>query len=264
MYMKSKNIGKIVVLATAFWLSANTAAAQHKFVVTRVQGSTVSIDSTYDAHPDTAFSRLIEPYKEKVHVMMTTPIGVSAARMGNLSIEKPEGLLPNLIADVIRRAGKKLVGRTCDMALMNKGGIRTILPAGNIMMSTIYEIMPFENSIAVVKMKGTLLKQLMSEIAKTGGQGVSGARLVITKNRTLVSATVGGRQINDKKDYYVATINYLAEGNDGFASLADKSTVHFNNDNMLLRSTFIDFVKAETAAGRKLTSKLEGRITMEE
>ncbi len=82
-----------------------------------------------------------------------------------------------------------------------------------------------------------------------------------TKDGKLLKATVQEKEIEDNKDYTVATIDYLADGNDGLTPFinADKRECP---DGLTLRGLFLDYVRQQTAAGKKITSKLDGRITV--
>ena len=144
---------------------------------------------------------------------------------------------------------------------VNMGGLRNILPQGNITVDAVFEILPFENSLCVLTMKGTEIKRLMEVIASLHGEGLSGAHLEITKDGKLLKATVQEKEIEDNKDYTVATIDYLADGNDGLTPFinADKRECP---DGLTLRGLFLDYVRQQTAAGKKITSKLDGRITV--
>ena len=105
------------------------------------------------------------------------------------------------------------------MGLVNMGGLRNVLTEGPITCSNIYEILPFENSLCVVTLKGVYLKQLFESIAARGGEGVSGVKLRITKSGKLLGATVAGKPVVDDKLYTVATIDYLADGNSDMTAL---------------------------------------------
>ena len=86
----------------------------------------------------------------------------------------PESLLSNLVADVLRNAAGQVLGKPADMGLINMGGLRNVLTEGPITCENIYEILPFENSLCVLTMKGVYLKELFNNIAACHGQGVSG------------------------------------------------------------------------------------------
>ena len=95
------------------------------------------------------------------------------------------------------------------------GGIRADLTRGEVTYGDVLSIAPFENKICFVTLTGEQLLELFSQIAATGGEGVSrGTELVITSDGKLVSARLHGQEINPQQKYRVTTINYLLEGND--------------------------------------------------
>ena len=167
----------------------------------------------------------------------------------------------NLVADVLKGAATQVLGKPADMGLMNMGGLRNILSEGEITCGNIYEILPFENSLCVVTLKGSVLKELFAAIAACKGEGVSGVRLEITKDGKLLDGTIGGKPIDDNKLYTVATIDYLADGNDGMGPLA-KAEKRDCPPGATLRGLFMDYVEQQTKAGKKITSRMEGRITV--
>ena len=114
-----------------------------------------------------------------------------------------------------------------------------------------------------VTLKGVYLKQLFESIAARGGEGVSGVNLRITKSGKLLGATVAGKPVVDDKLYTVATIDYLADGNSDMTALiqAEKRDCP---PGATLRGLFMDYVEQQTAAGKKITSRMEGRITVED
>lgn len=236
------------------------------YEVVSVKGKTIPVDSTYDVNTDKAAVAVLAPYKKEISGMMYSQIGVSARKMeGSGGYNNPEGLLSDLIADVIRDAGTQILGgKTCDVALMNNGGVRSILPKGKIMVSTVFEILPFENTITVLTLSGVQLTELMNEIGRIGG-GVSGMQIVVSKTtHQVIKAMVGGKPIDSNKSYTVATLNYLAEGNDGFKVLGQKDVKRITRDDVLLRDIFLNYVKRQTKEGREIDARIEGRFMVEE
>jgi 2',3'-cyclic-nucleotide 2'-phosphodiesterase (5'-nucleotidase family) len=49
---------------------------------------------------------------------------------------------------------QKRENKTIDICLLNHGGIRTLIPKGNVTARNAYEVMPFENSAIIVALKG--------------------------------------------------------------------------------------------------------------
>lgn len=232
--------------------------AQSNFKLSQIEGTRISIDSTWDVNPDKKAVAILEPYKKKIDQMMYEVIGFSEMKMEK---GQPESLLSNLVAEVLRVSANEVLKHPADIGIMNIGGLRSILPQGNIIVDAVYEILPFENSLCVLTMKGTEIKKLMEVIASLHGEGLSGARLEITSDGKLLAATVQGQKIDDDRSYTVATIDYLADGNDGLTPLQN-STSRVCPEGKTLRGLFLDYVRKQTADGKKITSKLDGRITV--
>ncbi|MEG1563072.1 MAG: 5'-nucleotidase [Bacteroides sp.] len=226
--------------------------------VVEATGSVIEVNSSWDAHPDAEAVALLAPYKAHIDSLMYAVVGVSEMTMKS---GRPESLLSNLVADVLRGAAAKVQGKPADMGLVNMGGLRNILSAGNITCGAIYEILPFENSLCVITVKGAALKRIFAAIAEKGGEGVSGVKLEITPGRMLSKATIGGKPVEDEKLYTVATIDYLADGNDGMSAFVPP-VKRICPEGATLRDLFMDYVKQQTKEGKKVTSRMEGRVTI--
>ena len=81
-----------------------------------------------------------------------------------------------------------------DAALLNKKGIRAALPRGIITRASVYSLIPFENAVVTVKVKGETLTKL-----KTHPEAV----------------VVGPAKIDPDKEYLLATTEYIYFGGDG-------------------------------------------------
>lgn len=228
------------------------------YSLTSVEGGRLEVTTALDVNPDIAATAILASYQRTVDSIMSPVIGQSARFMDRF---RPESELSNLVADILRTSTVNYIGSEADVAITNMGGLRTSLPEGDITFGNIFEITPFENTLCIVTMNGVLLRQLFENIAKVHGEGLSGARLEITKDGQLLSATVGGKEIDDKKEYKVATLDYLAEGNDhmdAFAKVSDANKME--PENATVRQLFLNYVKEQTKAGKKIDSKIEGRI----
>lgn len=233
-------------------------ACHSAYRLTSVQGSRIEITSTYDDAPDQEAAALLSPYKYKVDSIMLPIIGTSEMDM---TIGRPESLLSNLVADALWNYSNTLPGQKVDFAVINLGGLRSTLPKGEITFGTVYKILPFENSLCILSMKGSDVRLLFQDIARVGGQGVSHVKLLLSKptRAELVDATIGGEAIRDEQLYRVSTLDYLAEGNDGLGSFL-KAEMRFCPEGATVRQIFLDYVKGKTAKGEKVTSLLDGRI----
>ena len=248
-----------IVSGTALAVMFLFASCHSAYEVTKAEGRMQPIDSTYDVAPDAEAIALLAPYKAKIDSMMYRVVGT--AEMSWIK-ELPKASFP-IWWPMCARSGCAGAWKTCRYGLVNMGGLRNVLTEGPITCSNIYEILPFENSLCVVTLKGVYLKQLFESIAARGGEGVSGVNLRITKSGKLLGATVAGKPVVDDKLYTVATIDYLADGNSDMTALiqAEKRDCP---PGATLRGLFMDYVEQQTAAGKKITSRMEGRITVED
>ena len=226
------------------------------YVVTDVQSSRVAIDASLDATQSQAALNLIAPYRKSIDSVMNSVLGQMEISMDR---KRPECLEGNLVSEVLRQSAARVLGKPADMGLMNIGGLRADISAGDFTVGNAYELLPFENSLCVLTLKGSDMKELMGNVATRGGEGISGATLVFNSKHEVVEVTVQGEPIDEGRLYTVATIDYLAEGNDGLHALP-KAVKRECPEGLTLRSLFIDFMQEQTKLGKKVTSSMDGRV----
>lgn len=235
---------------------ASCKPSKPTYRVVEVEGARIAIDSVWDQNPDLESSALVAPYKEGIDRVMNQIIGYSKI---TLEKRRPESPLSNLVADVLRLAATDVLGKPADIGLVNMGGIRNILPAGDITTGTIFEILPFENSLCIVTLKGEDVIKLMENIAMVKGEGVSNINLTITADGKLITALVGGKPIDKEQTYTVATIDYLADGNDGMVALMQSQT-RTCPEGATLRGLLLDYIQEQTLLGNAIDASVEGRV----
>lgn len=177
----------------------------------KVSARLIPVDKRLDSRTDGSIENIIAPYRQQVDSMRAKEIGTSPYEYERKS---PEML--NLLSDFVRVRGAELCGKPVDLAIMNKGGIRNSLAAGPITQGEIIDIAPFDNSIVVMDIKGSDLIENLGIMAAQEGNGVSGNVNVLydPSTKAINSATIDGKPINPDKTYRLATIDYLAAGND--------------------------------------------------
>ena len=212
----------------------------------------IEVTSELDATPSEVAANVVAPYKASVDSIMAPPLGLSRVAM---NAKRPESLLSNWAADVMVEGGTATGLEPADMGLINIGGLRNNMPEGIVRRGDVMLISPFENYMVVLEMKGSDLLELMKDIAAVKGEGVSSSvRMEITEDGKLLSCTIGGTEIDPHRIYTVATIDYLAEGNDKMYSL--KKAVKRHDIGILARDIMMEYIIKH----RVIDSKLEGRI----
>ena len=118
--------------------------------------------------------------------------------------------------------------------------------------------MPFENEMVIVTLSGETTGKLLDFIAAKGGVPVSGLKLTL-RDTLVVSALINGVPFDKSKSYKVVTSDYLANGGDNLSFMAD--ALNKEIPHVKLRDAFINNLAERNQQGKKLTAKIEGRIT---
>ncbi|HMT30573.1 MAG TPA: 5'-nucleotidase, partial [Bacteroidia bacterium] len=201
----------------------------------------------------------ITPYKIKLDEIMNEVISVSDHFMEK---GQPESILGNFVSDVCFfkandiRAIHKM--EPVDFCVLNNGGLRSSLPAGKITLKNVYELMPFENELVVVKLRGSTVEKLLDYIAAKGGVPDSNLKMKIT-GTTFSEVFVGDKKFNSESSYLVLTSDYLATGGDAMTmfeeSLSSEAT------GVKVRDAIIEFMKSKQQKGEILNAVTDGRIS---
>jgi len=191
---------------------ASTAKITYPVVTSETERN-VRIDSTVISDPE--ILALLHPYSSRLVVSMGMVI---AQAPYEITKAKPEGTLGNLTADMVRNAAVSQRGHVVHMAIINNGGLRVPLNQGPITVGRVYELMPFDNALVVMRFNGTQLQTLADEIAAFGGEPVSGIRFRIEDGKAQ-DVLIGNVPVSPDSTYWVATHNFLADGGGDFPTL---------------------------------------------
>ena len=188
-------------------------------------------------------------------------VGHSASELDN---PRDECDLPlgNLIVDMIRKGASEYFRTPVDVGLLNYGGIRIPLPKGVVTLEDMESMFPFKNYLVLAKIKGKNLKRLFDQLAKTDAfMAVSGVKVHV-KNHEITELLIGGKPLDEKKVYTLATLDFLLDGGDGVAVGAIADDVKLSRK--LIRETVLEQVRKCEAAGQVLDGKKDGRVIMED
>ncbi len=215
---------------------------------------------TATAKPDGAeeVKAIIEKYRAVIDSIKAPVIGTAAA---DLTVCPPESPLMNFAADALHKMAQLHCKQKIDIAITNKGGLRSNITKGNITYGDIYNVFPFENTLALLTLNGKQLTTLFEEIARVGGEPISGARLTITRDGKLLNATVAGKRIEPEREYLIATSDYLSQGNDKLFTLGKGSNKTIKSD-ITIRDLMIQYVTALHEEGKAVKATTDGRITI--
>lgn len=166
--------------------------------------------------PHAGVADRIAHYRRAVADKIGPVLGRAARRI--VRKYKAESPLGSFIADVIRARMKT------DVALTNAGGLRADLPAGDLDRSHLVDAFPFTDNAVTVDLTGRDLKAVLEHglSLQAGMIQVAGLRatydLARPTGERLISLRIGAQPVTDDRVYRVGTINFLAEGGDGYAA----------------------------------------------
>lgn len=259
MIIKHKNILKtnILILFLGLFLIVKTTFGQYTPVSTTF--TSIKVNSESAKTPDTLIAKYIETYRLAVQQKMNVTIASSEQA---IEAEKPEGTLNNLVADAVFQIGKihykPADGKNIDFCLLNYGGLRKSLPKGNIMIGNVFELMPFDNQLCVITLKGTQVLQLFDFLAKNiEGHPIANCRLIADNNQA-TQITIGGVALDSTKTYKVVTNDYLSTGNDGMYFF--KQALKVETIDYLIRDAILDYLRKNGEKPMNLVK--DGRYTV--
>ena len=229
-----------VIFITIFLFSC---CKQDERILSRIEGKQLKISNTIDG--SYTIDDFIAPYRNRIKEILDSTLAYSP-RLITKYIGKYNTNAGNLMADIVFRQTnpifKKLTGHTIDFVLLNHGGIRSVISKGNITARTAYKIMPFENSILVVKLDSNSLRDLVSFLIKSGrAHPISGIQIILNSNGDLKTFLVQGKPFDESKTYYIATSDYLINGGSNMNFF--KNNLGTTDIDYKIRNAMIDYFK---------------------
>ena len=211
---------------------------------------------------DLEIEKFIAYYRDSLEAEINITIGKNREEMKSF---KPESPLSSFAADILLDKGKELLKERNDpdadipaIAIMNVRGLRAALKAGNITVSNIFEVMPFENKLTTLFLKGEDVELLFEHIAKSNGDGLAGATCVLTPEG-MKDIKIAGQPLDKEKCYWVFAPDYLANGGDHYFIL--QNSLKTEASSLKVRDLIIDHIKKQTSLGLEISPDFSTRIT---
>ncbi len=226
------------------------ASCSISYKAERVQYSNYRIQQN-DAESKSLTS-IIKPYSDSVSKLMDVVIGYNETP---LERKKQANVLGYFMTDAYLQMARQKVNANVDAAFMNAGGVRLPdIPAGAITQEKIYELMPFDNLMVLLKVKGSLLKQYLDTLAANDGVIESGITMQIVNNTTQ-QVMVGGKPLDLNADYTIVHSDYVAM-NSNLLKNINRST-----NGYLLRDALLDYISSFNRENKKITVSNKDRVS---
>ncbi|MFP4498703.1 MAG: bifunctional metallophosphatase/5'-nucleotidase [Vulcanimicrobiota bacterium] len=208
-----------------------------------------------ELEPDPAILAIVDKYDQKISEKMGKKVAVLKEDLSRgITANHGDSPLGNMICDsMIAMTG-------ADVAFVNPGGIRSDLYQGEVTVREMYKILPFENTVMTINMKGRDIKTILEHGA--GGRTplqVAGITMAIDykkpKGNRVGDIKIEGIALDTEKTYKVATIDYIFTGGDGYDFSAATAPRYYST----LRSVFTNYLEEKGEVEDPET----GRINME-
>ena len=198
-----------------FIISTVAGCKNDQLETIKINGTQIPIDQIF--YPDSSISQFILPYKNELHDEISTVLCYNPKTLTR-SEKELESSLGNIYADICYKKGETIfkakTGKNIDFALFNYGGIRNVIPRGDITVGNIFELMPFENKLVVVELTGTKTLDLFNYLKENKkAHPISGLRIEL-KGQNFEKILIQKKPFDPTKNYYVLTHDYLQHGGD--------------------------------------------------
>lgn len=233
-------IQHFVIFVTITCLCSCKESPEH---LSKISGRQIAITDSINAVD--SIDVFIAPYRNRINEVLDSTLAYAPKQITKKD-GKYNSSAGNLMADVMLSEAnpifKSRTGQEIDFVISNHGGIRSIISEGKINARTAYEVMPFDNSIVVVTLKGKAVRDLVSYLINAKNpHPIAGIQIILNKNETLKDVNINGLPFDENRSYNVATSNYLAEGGSKMGFFKDN--LEINDLNYLIRNAMIDYFK---------------------
>lgn len=182
-------------------------------------GKTALVGYTPEIVEDKDMLALLTPFQDFGQQQLLVKVGSSDAKLeGDRAIVRSQ---PTALGALVARA---MMEKTrADFAMVNAGGVRDSLPAGQLNYKDILKVHPFGNTIVTVDLTGAEVLNYLAVAAKMSpGSGAfpqfAGIELTVSKG-IVTEAKISSALIENTKTYRMAINNFVAAGGDGYPRL---------------------------------------------
>ena len=151
--------------------------------------------------PDPQVAALVAHWEAEVTKRVDVPLAISKRKLGRAEVKS-----------LIEQAMRDETG--ADFAFMNVGGVRDVLPRGQLLVRNIWDVMPFDDRVVFATLKG----------------------------RDLPPAVVRSRAVDPEREYTLAVSDFTA-ANQGAGEQLRMTGLTFSGDGGMLRDLLLDWFR---------------------
>lgn len=179
----------------------------------------------HDIEEHQGMKDLLDNYIEEIEPMLQEIVGITLHDLPHSRSEL--SILGQWTSELMIKASG------ADVAFTNAGGLRTGIPAGEITMGKLIEVMPFDNAVILVELTGAQIKEVLEYgIDNTEFGQVQFAGIIVEyfegeeEGRKVNSIYLNnGQPLDLNQTYSVVTNSFMQEGGDGFKTFLDTTII---------------------------------------
>jgi 2',3'-cyclic-nucleotide 2'-phosphodiesterase (5'-nucleotidase family) len=184
--------------------------------------------------PDAEVAKTVAHYSDQIRKIMAEVVGHSTVEFTHRGREKGDSALANLVADAIQAQSG------ADIAVINTDGIRSDLVKGDITRGTVISMLPFDNRMVTLEASDQQIRAVVnyasSRLNRGGSIQFAGLHYAL-RDGVVTDIQVAGMPLKPGRRYTIATVDYVANGNDGADVFRSLKPLKKSED--LVRDVFI-------------------------
>ena len=216
---------------------------------------------------DMLVAATVESYAEAIDDLEEEPVANALEPLPHVRV--PDASLPQgsmiapLVCDAMIWKAREL-GIGADIALQNAGGVRIDVPRGEITIGTVYRLLPFSNTLAVLDLTGSQVRQMLENaLADIFDRGLSDGAFPYVggmRYRASMAAAAGSRitelqvtgadsawvDMEPDAEYRLVTNSFVAGGGDGYSMLSGRP---YTDTGFTDTEVFLDYLRMKGAVG---------------
>jgi len=206
---------------------------------------------------DEAVEQLIRPITAKISEEMDRVIGFLPFSLTRVHARYQDSTMANWLTDLLREK------TGASAAFMNVPGIRADIEQGSVTVRQVYQVMPFDNTVATLEITGSQMTELMRRnISNTGClMEVSGVEAVYSLDAqgkpADLAITMGGKPIDPQARYKIATTDFMAGGGLGGEIFAEG--INRQDTDMIVRKLMLDRIEKGGPQAKPRTGRIKIR-----
>lgn len=220
-----------------------------------------AVDGNCSSYDNPQLRKELNKEKKKLEKKTSVVIGYCPEDMISDMPQSPlSNFLTDILVDIANDYCQKHHKEAVDFSLLNFGGIRSSLRAGNVTVGNIFEIAPFENNVVIANIKGSELLKVFRRFKTKKCEPYSQQVSIQYVGDYFRKVLIHGKEIDNDKIYRMVTLDFILTGGDnileGVEILSSEST------NITVRDAYINQIKKMTAEGKVITGKFDERMSI--